>query len=615
MTHTKKAIQTPLPTSALIGLLCALCALTGLSVAEEAKPNECAKCHEGIEDIGESHSSVTCVGCHQGDPAATDKAKAHAGMFRNPGDLGAVDQACGGCHQEIVRNIKLSLHATSAGIISGARYTWAAQKEKNATYSVREVFDDDGEVPEERGAVEELEALPHFSESKQPVDDYLRNQCLRCHIWTEGARRHGDYRGSGCTACHMIYADDGLSRSGDKTTPKDKPGHAIRHVITRKIPSEQCAHCHNRGGRTGVSYLGMMEADGYGTPYREDGSKQPKLHGKHYNHLQQDLHGEAGLECIDCHTHHETHGDGNIYSKKEQATEVRCATCHGSTDAYSDLKTIRGNPMANLERRNNEVVLTGKLDGKLHPVPQLKAMADRHTLPHAMQIPGHMQKLECYACHARWAPQCYGCHTRMDMRKRGFDWVDGKENTTYSWQESRSYLRWETPTLGVNAKGKVSPFVPGCQAIFTQIDENGKTVANNKVFVTADGHSGIAHNPIQPHTISRVPRTCEDCHSNPKALGLGSGHYVTRHNGVGLPFELERIVDEDGNQIQATSHVGARPFNKQELQKISRSNVCLGCHQETPGALWDKVREEWGTAADSKAHHQMLREILRGSLE
>src|SRR5207249_6273644 len=52
----------------------------------------------------------------------------------------------------------------------------------------------------------------------------------------------GDYRSSGCTACHMIYANDrsrvhsgpyavaghrGLSQNPDPTIPKDEPGHPI----------------------------------------------------------------------------------------------------------------------------------------------------------------------------------------------------------------------------------------------------------------------------------------------------------------------------------------------------------------------------------------------------
>lgn len=576
---------------------------------------ECLKCHEGIESIGKSHEDLACDDCHQGNPKSSSKEEAHRGLYKNPGDLNVVDETCGVCHEEIVIKVKKSLHATSAGIISGARYLWAAQKEKNAIYAVRTVSDGDGKIPEGLGAVESLKLMPRYQDSKQPVDDYLRNQCLRCHLWTDGARRRGDYRSSGCSACHVLYSDDGLSLSSDKAKSKNEPGQAIRHEITSKIPSVQCVHCHNRGGRTGVSFLGMMESDGYGTPFNPDGSKQPKLHGKHYNYLQKDLHLEKGLHCIDCHTANDIHGDGNIYSKKEQAVEIECTDCHGNIQSYSQLKTSRGNPFTNLEKQNDKIILKSKIDGRLHNIPQIRGFLDRESLPLAMQIEAHMDKLECYACHARWAPQCYGCHAKMDMQKKGFDWVDGTKDATYLWEESRSYLRWETPALGINSEGKVSPFIPGCQAIFTQIDENGNLIELNKVFVTSDGHFGIAHNPIQPHTISRIPRTCENCHSEPKALGLGSGHYFSNMNGLDIPFELERLVDEDGDQIQATSHVNARPFNKSQIQKIKRANVCLSCHQETPTLFWRKVKEKWGEAKESRIHHQILRELLRMATE
>lgn len=354
-----------------------------------------------------------------------------------------------------------------------------------------------------------------------------------------------------------------------------------------------------------------MESDSYGTPFRADGTKQPKLHGKHYNYLHQDVHYEAGMHCIDCHTLNDIHGDGNIYSKREQGVEIECSDCHGNPEKYSELKSSRGTPFTNLERQNTEVVLRGKMDGKLHRVIQLRTLSERENLPSAMRIRGHLNNLECYACHSRWAPQCYGCHAKMDMRKKGYDWVDESKDATFGWEESRSYLRWETPALGINSEGMVSPFIPGCQVIFTRIDENGKAKESNKVFITADSHYGIAHNPIQPHTISRKARACENCHSQPKALGLGSGQYISIFNKINIPFELERFVDEDGNQIQATGHVGARPFNKEELQRIIRINVCLGCHQEYDSPFWEKVKEKWGVAKNNKIHKAILKEILR----
>ncbi len=600
----------------VISLLVLICLGTISKIhGGENQPQGCLRCHNGIESIGKSHDRLDCAFCHKGNPEASTAEDAHRGIYRNPGDLGIVENSCGMCHSKVVKKMVKSLHATSAGIISGARYLWAAQEDKNALYAVRAVEDKDGDVPREYGAMKALKQIPRYQDSKQPVDDYLRNQCLRCHIWTEGARRRGDYRSSGCSACHVLYADDGLSRSGDPTIPKDEPGHPIHHEITVKIPSEECVHCHNRGGRTGVSFLGMMESDGYGTPFREDGTKQLKLHGKHYNFLQRDVHYDKGMACIDCHTENDVHGDGNIYSKREQAVEIECSDCHGTIKEFSLLKTSRGNPLENLQRQNDEVVLLGKIDGKLHKVQQIRSLAQRDTLPVAMLIEGHIEKLECYTCHARWAPQCYGCHAKMDKRERANDWVNGTKDSTYKWQESRSYLRWETPVLGINTEGKVSPFITACQVIFSLIGKDGRAEESNKVYITADGHYGIAHNPIQPHTVTRKARTCENCHSETKALGLGSGHYVSVFNSVNVPFELERIVDEDGNQIQATSHEGARPFSKAEMERIKRINVCLGCHQEMPSSFWRKVRKVWGEAKTNQMHHDILHELLRGGTE
>src|SRR5262249_38014690 len=92
----------------------------------------------------------------------------------------------------------------------------------------------------------------------------------------------GDYRSSGCTACHVIYANDrspvnsgpyaryghrGLSDSQDPTIPHDEPAHPIHHRFPRAIPSSQCIVCHVHPGTNVMnSYLGYMwwdeETDG-----------------------------------------------------------------------------------------------------------------------------------------------------------------------------------------------------------------------------------------------------------------------------------------------------------------------------------------------------------------
>jgi hypothetical protein len=94
--------------------------------------------------------------------------------------------------------------------------------------------------------------------------------------------RPGDYRSSGCTACHVVYANDrspthsgwyskyghqGLSFSEDKAIPADERGHPIKHQLTRAIPTSQCMNCHMHQGNLFVNpYLGYtwwdQETDG-----------------------------------------------------------------------------------------------------------------------------------------------------------------------------------------------------------------------------------------------------------------------------------------------------------------------------------------------------------------
>ena len=44
-----------------------------------------------------------------------------------------------------------------------------------------------------------------------------------------GREKRGDYRGMGCSACHVLYSNDGFYEGDDKTIAKVKPGHMRKH--------------------------------------------------------------------------------------------------------------------------------------------------------------------------------------------------------------------------------------------------------------------------------------------------------------------------------------------------------------------------------------------------
>jgi hypothetical protein len=611
----------------------------------------CLSCHEGIEDISAvmTAAGVNCVTCHLGNPLGTTKEEAHRGMYANPSDFNIIDKTCGQCHGDKspfpitpavsngksnhVGRMKKSLMATCAGKISAARYLFGEQQIKTALYATRAVADEDGTVPLEKGAVKELNPLP--GADKSSVDNLLRHQCLRCHLYTEGLPIEGRHVGGGCNACHMIYADDGLSKSADPTIAKDSPGHPIKHVITSKVPTRQCLHCHNGGpGRIiGLGYIGEVPAE-----LPQGSSEGDYRYGTPTLKVKPDVHYQAGMDCIDCHSSDDLHGDGNIYSKMEDQVAIRCETCHGTPESFATLRDNRNELLSNVAKRGGKVVLTQKISGKALEVPQLARMTREGSLPVAMAILPHTtvqegrNPLECYSCHVKTVTQCYGCHLKEDDRKNSpVDWVEGigehslPEPSPGTWTGGTGYIRWENPVLGLNKKGKISPFTPGCQVLFTRIDKQGRTVSLNRIFTTAGRNKngvrlpGWAMNPMQPHTITKESRSCESCHTIEKSLGVGVlptvSPTVAPLNSKDF-FPLERMVDEAGVQIQDVSHAGARPLNHGELDLVSRFDVCLSCHQDMAyPSLWEQVTEDFGTAKTNKDHEHIINTILKNSVK
>jgi hypothetical protein len=279
------------------------------------------------------------------------------------------------------------------------------------------------------------------------------------------------------------------------------------------------------------------------------------------------------MVCIDCHTEREAHGDGQIYAKRHYEVEVRCESCHGTPDRIATGKTAQGRRLNNVvisKGANAKAVLflVSKLNGKRLTIPQLADLAK--------QPPGHddahLKKTECFTCHTAWAPTCYGCHIKMDYTEYknptdvAFDHLAG-EHSKQGWFRLTAGVRFADPEpiLGLNWRGKVVPFVPRAQPLFTYVNPQGKLEYEFKKF-------GFAHNPIVPHTVVKASRTCTSCHANDRALGLGlfttKEHPKLSEFQQPLDFRWDRIVDENGQPLQTTTVEGARPFTKDEMQRI-----------------------------------------------
>jgi hypothetical protein len=757
----------------------------GSSLANAAGGCSTEECHQGIADIkpadhemmrtikmnGSLHGDPDgCVMCHGGNPKATTKEEAHKGVpptlriapgpkdyYPDPGSLWVAAKSCGACHPGYDYRSKLGLMNTEAGKIQGNLVTWGFEEvqDHNVPWGNYDAEDLDSSVPlsgtptykeymQNQIALypkqypESLKMLPQVTMDEINADPkkagitYQRHDCQRCHIGVRGREKRGDFRGMGCSACHVLYGTDGYYMGDDKTISKDKPGHMLKHqiVATRKtggIPVEACSSCHNRGKRIGVSFQGLMEFP-YGSPYNEAGKKQPKLHTKRYLFISDDLHHQqqsregnpkGGMLCQDCHTSIDMHGDGNIHGTTLAQVEIECSDCHGLTDKYPwDLPvgygdefakelskegrgvaterlipgrqfgfpyeaedgfilTARGNPFGNVVRRGDKVIVHSAA-GNDFEVPVLKGLHDAKKWKNpsaevAMNsVAKHMDKLECYSCHASWAPQCYGCHVQVNYNPKdgkpamGTDWVasgnqvDSQGQTAESRlgsgglkspgkiSETRSYLRWEDPVLGISGEGRVSPLMPGCQVTYTIINDKGETLLNNEIALNeTEGkelgqHAPLAIDmaPVQPHTTQRQARTCESCHTNPKVAGLGIGNgtfgqrqaenivmdlmdpttreIIPAKYSVQIPaipkltFDWSQIVDRDGKQLATvgTHWPLSRAFNKQEIDNFMRAGTCMGCHQNMRKTeLWKKVSTQ-GTI-DPKGHLEAMNKMIK----
>lgn len=624
---------------------------------ELAKEKGCLACHEGIEVINERMAEAwgadkKCTVCHKGDETANTKELAHKDMIVHSGDYRVIRFTCGQCHDDngIMRkdveglipgvkkisrvvsrgernHVQRSLRnimSTAAGEITATRYLWNAQENKKAEYGTRDVKSIGSGTKMDITSVRELKKLPEDPEI--PSDSLLRNSCLKCHLWTRGEELPGFYRGGGCDACHVPYAENGLSISKDPTLSKVSPGHPVKHEITVKIPDEQCLHCHNKeGARIGFSYTGLLVSR-TGAGIKET----PKAYGENVFHIKPDIHCEKGLSCIDCHTTKELHGDGNIYNRMENEVSVTCESCHGTPYAPPTLKTRKGERLPNLSYQGEDLILTSKTTGRRFPVRQIDKLMDRGVLNEAMKIPAHLKEindrntLECYSCHSQIAQQFYGFHFQRDDRKNApLDWLEGTGEDAIIkpvpslWNYDFTFLRWENPIMGINSRKNVSPFIPFYQSFFTHISKEGEILTQNKVFKHKSGMWGLSIEPVNPHTTNRKSLSCEYCHSNPNALGFGSNLINSSAQGWPINFSLERMVTEEGVPVQQTASLEARPFNKEELGRINMVNSCNACHKEMANQdIWKKVTDTFDFAKTNEKHKNILDIIFKqGALQ
>lgn len=245
-----------------------------------------------------------------------------------------------------------------------------------------------------------------------------------------------------------------------------------------KPKDDACLGCH-RG-----YFVGW---DSYGRAPREDHARYQRgavANGEPLLKMLPDVHRERGMSCADCHPMTSLHGG--------TGTARTCVDCHS-------------NP------------------SRAVPEHSFKA---------------HMEKMECVACHAAWAPQEYGTfliRPKTSAQQEAFAALP----SLGPWKKSAYLKRQDAPPLGLNARGKVSPIRP--QFILFATDqsrgwENKLLVAEWKAFT--------------PHTIRRGTVTCSGCHDSPRRFLLEAD------------ADRLHLLDQDGLALRSFwSQAGQRVTN------------------------------------------------------
>lgn len=564
----------------------------GLENAHPAYPLSCVDCHGGNPRIcdGEVRGGQCSTGwvydqdrahVSPGDSppyirnlpaAALDKVDPDYLRFINPGDYRVAPKTCGGgdfegsCHAEAVEVTLRSTMAHTSGEITVARYRAGKQETPHGLFGAVALTDAQADPSNacQAASLGVFDPPPIDVASTDPAnaptvgnaqDQYMVKSCFRCHLHDFGENRFpGDFRSSGCTGCHMTYADDGLSQSADPTINKFTAPHPRKHELTLSPPTEQCTHCHYRGGRIGISYQGYREKPGQGlTPPHVD-VLGVALHAHDANfyltdedntndwdETPPDVHFEAGMHCVDCHTLDDVHGDGHIYADTQCAVSSECTDCHGTVREYAQ----PGSDRNNLYYKDEKLFLRTKVGGVELEVPQtLDVVTPGHPgyssrAAFAMGVEpdlsgnssgfSHTDEIECYTCHAGWTPSCYGCHVTVDLTKFTPYHTTGVEQPGSS-SGTRRWIQLNDMVLLRNSDGMIAPSMPAERFFMTLLGIDEEATAREgtpqtklliestpRSFTFPDGRTiaAFGQRAFNPHTTRRRSQfmACDRCHS------------------------------------------------------------------------------------------------------
>jgi len=309
--------------------------------------------------------------------------------------------------------------------------------------------------------------------------------CLSCHERESGTLADPAaraIRARGCVGCHAGYArifDQAMgTRLKERLFVERSVGRFNAGFFENRCGSchlTGCADCHGGSGHQlarprdrdcFACHRGyFVGTDYYGMAPREDSLRYrrgEKAYGQQFLKMTPDVHAEAGLSC---------------------------GTCHGMASLIAGAKSSKG--CRDCHRVSQRVV--------------------EH------RIAAHLEKLECYACHAAWAAQEYGTFYLRFTESASQEDYEVAENAG-GWVKSAYLRKQDAPPLGLNAAGRVSPIRPQFQLYYSELlydrpvgnwSSQGADIMENRLLAAE-------WKAFFPHTVRRGTVMCEGCHDNPR---------------------------------------------------------------------------------------------------
>jgi hypothetical protein len=380
----------------------------------------------------------------------------------------------------------------------------------------------------------------------------------------------GDYRSSGCSACHVPYANDrdpvhsgpyaefgnlGHTATIDPTIPKEESGHPIRHTFTTAIPSSQCITCHIHPGTN-------MVAGYYGATWWDNETDGELMYPK------QELHRSAAEQDVI----EQRNPEGS--AKRGLWGDVAFLANTGGDELNRQLKHVQffdfhshGWLFRSVYKRDREGRL---LDSQGNPVENVTGQKLRDALKSrtaeqlAAGVPGEPVHLK--DIHLERGMHCVDCHFDQDNHGNGELYGETRNATEilcvdcHGTITERAHLAtsgWAAPDGGTDLKGLPSASPDGLPRFEETVDnETGEPVI-------------VQHSVVDPALSWKVPQIMDSVNpASPRYNERSALAKTMQKDGLtwgDAGADPSKLAHRDGNMACFTCHT-------------AWETSCFGCH-------------------------------------